>query len=57
MESAVLKVDLHVHSKFSKHPSEWMLQKIGCSESYTDPVNLYRLVRERGMLLCNHHRS
>jgi glycosyltransferase involved in cell wall biosynthesis len=49
MESATFKVDLHVHSKFSKHPSEWMLQKIGCSESYTDPVNLYRLVRERGM--------
>ncbi len=49
MDLTVLRVDLHVHSRFSKHPSEWMLQKLGCSESYTDPQALYRLVRSRGM--------
>jgi glycosyltransferase involved in cell wall biosynthesis len=49
MDLPVLRVDLHVHSKFSKHPSEWMLQKLGCSESYTDPRSLYHLVRSRGM--------
>jgi glycosyltransferase involved in cell wall biosynthesis len=44
-----LKVDLHVHSKFSVRPSEWILQKLGCSESYTEPKNLYEIARARGM--------
>jgi glycosyltransferase involved in cell wall biosynthesis len=44
-----LKADLHVHSKHSKRPSEWFLRKIGCSESYTEPVELYELARSRGM--------
>jgi glycosyltransferase involved in cell wall biosynthesis len=44
-----LKADLHVHSAHSKRPSEWLLRKIGCAESYTEPMNLYRLARERGM--------
>jgi len=38
-----LKADLHVHSMHSKRPSEWLLRKIGCAESYTDPIALYRL--------------
>ncbi len=44
-----LKADLHVHSKYSKRPSEWILRKIGCSESYTEPKKLYALAREKGM--------
>ncbi len=44
-----LKADLHVHSKYSKRPSAWVLRKIGCSESYTEPENLYTLARNRGM--------
>lgn len=43
------KADLHVHSKFSNHPSEWFLQRIGASESYTDPEFIYRTAKERGM--------
>jgi len=43
------KIDLHVHSKFSTRPSEWILRKIGCSESYTEPMDIYRLARSRGM--------
>lgn len=43
------RADLHVHSKYSKRPSEWVLQKIGCSESYTEPVRIYNIARERGM--------
>ncbi len=42
-------VDLHVHSKFSNHPSEWFLQRLGASESYTDPDFLYKTARKRGM--------
>jgi len=43
------KVDLHVHSRFSDHPSEWILQRLGAAESYTDPQFIYRTARERGM--------
>ncbi len=43
------KADLHVHSRFSSHPSEWFLQRIGASESYTDPEFVYRRAKERGM--------
>ena len=38
------KVDLHVHSKYSNHPSEWFLQRLGASESYTEPEAIYRLI-------------
>jgi len=44
-----LKADLHAHSKYSTRPSQWVLQKIGCSESYTEPLALYKTARERGM--------
>ncbi|MGE4505914.1 MAG: PHP domain-containing protein, partial [Desulfovibrionaceae bacterium] len=43
------KVDLHAHSKYSTRPSQWILQKIGCAESYTDPRLLYATARARGM--------
>lgn len=44
-----MNIDLHVHSKFSKRPSEWILKKLGCPESFTDPVHLYRIAKKRGM--------
>ena len=43
------KVDMHVHSKFSNHPSEWFLQKLGTAESYTEPEYIYQKAKERGM--------
>lgn len=43
------KADLHVHSKYSTRPSYWILQKIGCSESYTEPLKLYSIAMDRGM--------
>lgn len=43
------RADLHVHSVYSEHPSDWFLQKLGARESYTDPETIYRLARERGM--------
>lgn len=43
------QVDLHVHSKYSSHPSEWFLQRLGASESYTEPEAIYKLARKRGM--------
>jgi glycosyltransferase involved in cell wall biosynthesis len=49
METPVVKVDLHIHSKYSRRPSEWMLQKIGCAESYSEPEALYRSLLAKGM--------
>ena len=43
------KIDLHLHSTHSKHPSEWFLRKIGAQESYTEVEDVYRLAKERGM--------
>jgi len=44
-----MKADLHVHSKFSKRPSQWILQKMGCPESFTEPLELYRIAQAKGM--------
>ena len=49
MRRVLLKSDLHVHSKHSKRPSEWILRKIGCAESYTEPKRLYEIALDRGM--------
>lgn len=49
MDRPSLRADLHVHSKHSKRPSEWILQKIGTAESYTEPLRLYEIARRRGM--------
>jgi glycosyltransferase involved in cell wall biosynthesis len=44
-----MRVDLHVHSRFSKRPSVWVLKKIGCPESFTQPLDIYRIASDRGM--------
>lgn len=43
------KTDLHVHSKFSSRPSQWVLKKLGCPESFTEPAAIYRRAREADM--------
>ncbi|MCX7847813.1 MAG: glycosyltransferase [bacterium] len=43
------KADLHVHSRYSDHPSEWFLQRLGANESYTDPEFVYRTAKKLGM--------
>lgn len=47
--SSGMKVDLHVHSKSSTRPSQWILQKIDCPESFTSPKKLYDIAKARGM--------
>jgi glycosyltransferase involved in cell wall biosynthesis len=44
-----MRIDLHLHSSFSKRPPQWVLQKIGCPESFSRPETLLRLVRKKGM--------
>jgi glycosyltransferase involved in cell wall biosynthesis len=49
MKRVILKADLHVHSEYSTRPSEWILRKLGCSESYTQPQKVYEIATQRGM--------
>jgi glycosyltransferase involved in cell wall biosynthesis len=46
-----MKIDVHVHSKHSTRPSQWFLQKLGCPESFTEPVRLYDIAKKRGMTM------
>ncbi len=43
------RADLHVHSKHSNRPEEWFLRRIAAPESFTEPLDVYRTCRERGM--------
>ncbi|MGD9896324.1 MAG: glycosyltransferase [Candidatus Methylacidiphilaceae bacterium] len=43
------RVDLHLHSCYSDRPSEWILRRIGCRQSYTDPETLYQRLAAAGM--------
>jgi glycosyltransferase involved in cell wall biosynthesis len=42
------RTDLHVHSCHSKHPGEWILQRLGARESYTPVETIYRQAKEQG---------
>lgn len=44
-----MRVDLHVHSKYSTRPSQWVLQKLNCPESFTDPKTIYARAKAKGM--------
>ena len=43
------RADLHVHSKFSDRPTEWILRRIGSPECYTEPKTIYETAKRRGM--------
>jgi glycosyltransferase involved in cell wall biosynthesis len=43
------RADLHVHTKYSYHASEWFLQRLGANESYTDPEDIRHLADLHGM--------
>ncbi|MCC6158905.1 MAG: glycosyltransferase [Deltaproteobacteria bacterium] len=45
----MMRADLHCHSRFSNHPSEWFLKRLGSAESYTDPDFVYSSAKARGM--------
>jgi glycosyltransferase involved in cell wall biosynthesis len=49
MNGSDVRVDLHVHSKYSTRPSQWVLQKLGCPESFTEPLSIYRRALARKM--------
>ncbi|NBR70605.1 MAG: glycosyltransferase [Proteobacteria bacterium] len=42
------KADLHLHSRHSDRPSEWILRKLGIPDSLSDPRKLYETLRAAG---------
>jgi glycosyltransferase involved in cell wall biosynthesis len=44
-----MRIDVHVHSKYSKRPSQWILKRIGCPECFTEPLKIYQIAKSRGM--------
>ena len=47
----MIRADLHVHSRYSTTSNDWMMKRLGASESYTEPETIYRMARSRGMNL------
>ena len=43
------KADLHLHTKYSDRPSEWILRRIGAPESFVEPEEAYRKAKQKGM--------
>lgn len=41
--------DVHVHSKYSDRPSEWILRRLGAPESFVEPAEVYARAKARGM--------
>jgi glycosyltransferase involved in cell wall biosynthesis/predicted metal-dependent phosphoesterase TrpH len=46
-----MRIDFHVHSKSSKRPSQWFLQKLGSPESFSEPMQIYNIAKKKGMSL------
>jgi glycosyltransferase involved in cell wall biosynthesis len=43
------RCDLHIHSRFSARSEEWLFRRFDFPDSYSDPRELHRLLRERRM--------
>jgi glycosyltransferase involved in cell wall biosynthesis len=45
----ISKADLHIHSRFSTRSPEWLLRRFDIPDSYSEPRELYAMLRDRGM--------
>ncbi len=43
------KIDLHLHTRYSKRSSEWLLRRLGVPASMSEPRELYKKLRQAGM--------
>ncbi len=43
------RVDMHVHSRYSDRPSEWILRRLGAPECFTEPALVDERARAAGM--------
>jgi glycosyltransferase involved in cell wall biosynthesis len=54
-----MRVDLHVHSKYSEMSAEWFMERWNIAESYSDPFFIYDRAIEAGMsrvVITDHNR-
>ncbi len=47
--SEIARIDLHCHSWASDRPSLWLMQRLGCPESFTSPETVRETAMQRGM--------
>jgi glycosyltransferase involved in cell wall biosynthesis len=45
----MIKIDLHVHSKYSDYQKNGFIQRLGVAESYSEPEELYQVLLKQGM--------
>lgn len=43
------RIDLHVHTRFSKNADDWLLSQLGVNESYTTPQQVWERALKQGM--------
>jgi len=43
------RADLHVHSRYSDRPSEWVLRRVGAPECFVEPIDVYHRAVAAGM--------
>jgi len=43
------RADLHIYTKFSDRAADWVLRRLDFPASYSDPEELYRVLKQRGM--------
>lgn len=43
------RMDVHVHSKHSRGSSQWLLHKLNCPESFSEPKCIYDRAKSQGM--------
>ncbi|MBZ0256589.1 hypothetical protein K8I31_11035, partial [bacterium] len=46
---SIVKIDLHCHSWASDRPSLWLMQRLGCPESFVSPAHVRDIAMHRGM--------
>lgn len=44
-----MRIDMHVHSKYSEASTEWFMERWNIAESYSDPLFIYERAMEAGM--------
>lgn len=49
MKNAVSRIDLHVHTHHSRTAGNWILDQIQMNECYTEPMDVYKIAKSRGM--------
>jgi len=49
VETRIARIDLHCHSWASDRPALWLMQRLGCPESFTSPEQVRETAMQRGM--------